>query len=281
MTGLSLPSGPLGSVLRKPSPAPFMPVDSGRGVLLCILGPPGVGKSSVLSQFPNVKFVVDRRDQGILDLMDYSAATHVNLRRDQIDVASDYLDLKAKLEMAVTGPASSVVIESLVGIQALCDDKCLKEDFEGKINPFVNYQNGYVASSVRYFQPLLDLMILGQEKGKNIFLTGHSKVGSGKNVSGDDWVSQISQSSPAVARRIDATFANIFHIGSTVSTVKPSGKIRASGMSTSIYVDINPFFPAKNRMGLNGSIPYPSGVKESYIVLCSALSLDPLTGKRR
>lgn len=259
---------------------------SGRGILVCLIGLPGTGKSSLLSQFPNCEFIVDKRDQGILDLMDYSSTTGVRLNRSDVTVADSYLNYKGSLEAAIEGPKQTIICESMTGIQSLCDDHCLRTDYgyPGDVranNRFVNYQEGYKIASNTYFQTLLDLMIKGQTKGKNMWLTGHSKVGQGKNITEDDWVSQVLNNDAAYCRRIDATFATILHIGTHVQIIAPKGKVRASGDVTfSLYPDFNPFFPAKNRMGLHNEIELPRSLPLAYKHLCAGLRLSPLTGIR-
>ena len=259
---------------------------SGRGVLVCLIGLAGTGKSSLLAQFPNCEFIVDKRDQGILDLMDYSETTGVNLPRSSVTVCDNYLNYKGTLEAAIEGPSDTIVLESLVGIQSFCDDYTMSHDYDSASNPkagnqFVNYRQGLILSANVHFQALIDLMIRGQNSGKNIFLTGHSKIGSGKSVTSEDWVSQVLENSPEIGRRVNASFATILHIGQSVATIKPAGKVRATGdIVYSIYTELNPYFPAKNRMGLHGEIEYPSSPQEAYLVLCKALKLDPNTGKR-
>lgn len=256
--------------------APQQPIST-RGVLVFLISQPGMGKSSMLSQFPNCRFIVDYRDQGILDLIDYGA---VPLPRKNVVVCGDFASYHKALAESVDGNWQTIVCESLVGIQAICEDLCLLKDYDSKLNTFNNFSNGTRAAANTYFQALLDLMLKGQNLGKNMFLTGHSKVGTGKNISGEDWVSATTQCAPAFAARLEATFANIFHIGATVSTMSTGARIKATGYDVNMYTTWNPFFPAKNRMGLSVNIPYPNNLKEAYKALCQGLKLSPLTGTR-
>lgn len=253
---------------------------TGRGLLCCLLSRPGMGKSSLLAQIPNIKFICDSRDQGILDLMEYSSATKVRLQPHQVEICNTYYDLCVALDNAQHEEFTSFAIESIVGIQAFCEDTCLKEEYGGSSATYQAYRNGKDAAAMVYFQRILDKMIRLQSLNKNCFLTGHSRIGTGKAVSGEDWVSQVLESLPEVGRRVDATFQLILHIGSTISTVAPKGKVRATGMDTKIYCDFNPFFPAKNRMGLHDPIDYPADPVEAYRVVCSTLGYNPTTFQR-
>lgn len=277
-------------LLSKPKPKAQ---DSGRGLLIALLSQPGLGKSSLLSQFPHVHFICDYRDQGILDLIDYKTATKVKLGLKDVTVVSSYGELVNAIKVVINDPDIwTIVIESLVGIQAFCTERCLDIDYQFKENPgkarnnYINYRNGHDLAANCHFQEILDLMIQGQIKGKGIFFTGHAKIGTAKSVTvgTDDHIADLIESTPEMARRVNATFANILHIGSTSLTTKSYGmpKAKATGEIThSIYCTNNPHFPAKNRMGLFNDIDYPCDVELAYQTLCAALSLDPLTGKRK
>lgn len=269
------------------------PADSGRGLLAALISQPGLGKSSLLAQFPHVHFICDSRDQGILDLIDYRQATKVKLGVKDVEVVKSYDELEQSLKAAIVNPDYwTIVCESLVGIQAFCTQRCLEQDYQLAENPgkarnnYINYRNGHDLAANSHFQGILDLMIKGQENGKGMWMTGHSKVGTAKSITvgTDDFIADLIECTPEMARRVNATFANIFHIGSTSITSKTFGmpKAKATGESTrSIYCTHNPHFPAKNRMGLFNDIDYPEDVELAYQTLCAAMSLDPATGRRK
>lgn len=273
------PTAELEQAIVKPATKPVFR-HTGRGLLACLLAKPGMGKSSLLAQIPRIKFITDFRDQGILDLMEYSATTGVRLKPEQVQVCSTYDDLDSALEQALNEDFPSYAVESIVGIQSLCEDKCLKVEYGGNSALYQAYRNGKDSAANVYYQKICDRMIMLQNRGKNVWHTGHARTGTGKAISGDDWVSQVLESLPEIGRRVDATFQLILHIGSTVATVKPAGKVRATGMDTKMYVDVNPHFPAKNRMGLVDPIDYPASPQEAYRAVCAALKFNPITFRR-
>lgn len=254
-----------------------LPKPSGRGLLICLLAKPGLGKTSLLAQIPDVEFICDCRDQGILDLIEYAEQTKVFIPRERIHVVDSFQSLLTTVKMS---SAPTLAIESLVGIQALCEDQALEIDYESSAKGFCAFRNGFDTAANKYFQELIDVLLDKQEKKQNVFVTGHAKTGTAKAVVGDDWVSQVMECRPEIARRVDASFQNILHIGSITSTSKPAGKVRAGGMSTQMYFDINPHFPGKNRMGLVGSEEYPADAESAYKMLCNLLKFSPTTFRR-
>lgn len=253
----------------------------GRGLLICLISRPGLGKSSLLAQIPGIEFICDRRDQGILDLMEYPDETGVRISRDKVEIVKTFDDLKSALIAKSKSSCPVVGLESLVGIQSLCEDDALRIDYENKGGSFQNFQNGPNTAANKYYQQLIDIMLDMQTQDQTVIMTGHAKLGTGKAISGEDWISQVLEASPAMVRRIEASFSAILHIGSTISVNKQNKvKIRATSMDTNVYVDVNPYFPAKNRMGLVDTFPWPPTAKEAYLELCKALRLNPATFKR-
>lgn len=276
---MALPLPKPAGLLAKPQPA--QQPSSGRGVLACIIGRPGVGKSSVLGMFPNCTFICDPRDQGILDLIDYGKTTGISFPRNRVIVASDFNTFIRDLKLAIASTAQTIVCESIVGIQALCEDHCFINDYKSDAFKFANFQNGSITSANVYFQQIIDYMIAGQNAGKNMFLTGHTKIGSGgKAVVGEDWVAQTMDCSPAMARRIEASFANIFNIGLVVNVEKIGGKQKVGTHSLKLFTTFNPLFPAKNRMGLTEDYDLPSTAKGTFDLVCKLMALNPATGVR-
>lgn len=280
----------------KPATKPatkLVSVSSGRGLLIALLSNPSMGKSSLLSQFPNVHFICDSRDTKILDLMDYSEQTGVALRREQVEVVTSFIDLCDAVITASKDPeVSTIVIESLVGVQALATDHCMNTDYGYLTDPvkakngFINYRNGHEMTAMVYFQKLLDCMLAAQTKGKNVFITGHTKLGTAKSITvgTEDFIADIIECSPEIARRLKATIPNILHIGATNITQKAYGqpKAKATGESTStLYCTQNPHFPAQNCLGVYSDIEFPRDPKLAYQAVCDLFKLDLTTGKRR
>jgi hypothetical protein len=155
-------------------------------------------------------------------------------------------------------------------------------DHGGDLSPksFLNYQAGPIQADNKYFKTLIDIMQLCQNRGKHVLLMGHTKVQPVKNPGGDDWLAASLACNERFAIRIGATFSNIFHIVDLVSTSgRDTTKSKASSESTRfVYVNANPQYVAKNRLGLIAGFPFPSSGKEAFLKFCSETKRSPKTG---
>lgn len=252
-----------------------------RGQLLCLLGAPGMGKSSWAAQWPGVRFVIDPRDEGIIDLV-YEQLLPIKF--EQVLRAENYIQFKANLYSCLTDPScKTIVLESISGIQDLCWDECSRMDHGNDMSKrsFLNYQEGPIGADSKYFKSIVDTLQLAQNRGKHSILTGHTKVGPTKNVDGDDWLKELLDADPRFAKRINATFSNIFHIVDLVDPTKKGGQFKAGEATRFVHCTTNPKYFAKNRMGLLGGFPFPSDPKAAYLAYCKHTNRNPLTGYRK
>ena len=257
---------------------PSMPL---RGMLACLVGPPGCGKSSFVAQWPSPEAIIDPRDQGLVDLA-YEGL--ISLPLSKIHTATDFDSYKNNLSVAVAGQSKTLILESITGIQALCHDAVAIADFEGKQDAkFLSYQTGPISAADRYFQQLLDLMLKAQALGKHVWLIGHTKIGTVKNVTGEDYMGTIMGCTGAMALRIQAAFTNVFVLADSPDTNKKSTHLvkGSSNFVRWMYPHTNPLFPSKNRMGLVCEFEFPSDPKEAYLEFCKRTNRSPSTGYRK
>lgn len=230
--------------------------------------------------FKDVVFICDPRDQSVKDLVSYGS---ISTPADII-VAQDFTSFLQAITDFRQSDHKVLVCESMTGIGALCDDMALITDFGNDKYKFVNFQNGYITAANVYFQKLIDEWLACQDLGKIVFVTAHTKVsGSGKNVTGEDWVSSALDTTPQIGRRLQATFPNIFNIGWYTSTEKVGARQKATDMKLKLYTGFNPLFPGKSKLGLtldDAEIDYPSSMEKVYELYCRLFRLSPETNKR-
>lgn len=265
-------------------PMPTAPVPSAlppRGMLLCLLAPPGMGKSSFGAEWPAPHFVIDPRDEGIIDLI-YEGA--VNLSMASVHQCSDYTGYKSNLHNCINNPAcKTIVCESVGGIMDLCWAACSTEQFDGDLSKkkFLNFQDGPTIADQRYFAPLCDLMQMAQRRGKHVILMGHIKTKQKPNVAGEDWLESTLAADKYMTARVEKTFQNILQMADVVSTLgKKIGVKAESDFQRFVYTHQNPQYFAKNRMGLTSAFQCPMTAKAFYFKFCEVTHRNPKTGYR-
>lgn len=251
-----------------------------RGQLIALIGAPGLGKSTLACQWPQpIEAIIEKSDQGILDLA-YNRL--IPLKSEDIRLCDNYDQFKNTLNAAIDGPSATIVVENLRGFQALCLDYVSAVYHKGDRSnqSFLNYQAGPRQACDQFFTPLIQTMLKGQQRGKNIIFVGHSRPSTKQNNTGEDWLSDIIELDKAFSAVLCSAFSNVFHIVDDTMTEKQSGRFKASGACRVMYVAANPFYFAKNRMGLKGEILITENPRDAYLDYCKKARLDPTTGYR-
>lgn len=264
-------------------PNPFDTVKPPRGIFITLLGEPGTGKSSFADQWPACRFVIDPRDEGIIDLC-YEGLTKTPL--ENIFKSSDYVAYKSNIVRAMNDPGcKTIVCESIDGIQDLCLDHCSKTDHGGDTGPtsFRNYQAGPIQADSKYFKELIDMLQLAQNRGKHIILVGHVKTKPKPNPGGADWLCSTFSCDDRFGARIGKTCSAVLQIVDLVSTAgrdQTRSKATSSEANRFVYTSANPLYSAKNRIGLSGGFIFPKTPAEAYMAWCQYSKRSPKTGYR-
>ena len=250
-----------------------------RGMLICLLGPAGYGKSSLAAEFPAPEAIIDPRDEGLIDLI-YEGLIPMKLQ--DVHKSTSFTSYKNNLQASLSTPSKTVICESLTGIQALCQDEASAKDYEGdrSTSKFYNYQAGPRTAADKYFQQLLDLMLKLQNIGKHVILVGHTVANIEKNQEGEDYLATFIGADKQTTARIKTTFQNIFVIVDITKTFKKGSTVKPSESSTWIFPQVCSKYPSKNRLGLKQEFIYPSSSKAAYLEVMKQCRRNPATGYR-
>lgn len=252
-----------------------------RGLLCCLVGEAGCGKSSFATQWPSPEAIVDPRDEGLIDLI-YEGL--IPMKIEQVHRSANYLQYFNNLKASVAGSAKTLICESITGIQAMCYAHASHIDYDNDLShkKFLNYQNGPITAAEKYFQALLDLMLVAQNKGKHVLLIGHIVNKTKPNLEGEDYLSMLLGADKQMTLKISATFMNIFVIAQEMIVSEGGDKKKGSSTYKNwMFAHKNPKYPSKNRMGIVSEFLFPSTAKEAYVTFCDKTNRDPRTGYRR
>lgn len=253
-----------------------------RGLLSLILGPAGTGKSSFCAQWPNPTFIIDNRDEGILDLI---SERQVPLSASQVTQCDSHSGYCAALLRAVNSDYQSIICESLLGIIALSMDHCSREQHGGDRSPksFLNFQAGPISAIDKFLDDMVSLMMMGQNRGKHVWLVGHTEQATAKNIAGSDYLAAKMAADKRATALVAARFMNVFVLADEINVegrANQVGKV-ASDSTRWMFPHANPRYPSKNRMGLTCEFPFPPNAKDAYIKFCEVTSRNPRTGYRQ
>lgn len=252
-----------------------------RGLLCCLVGPAGCGKSSFAAQWPSPEAIIDPRDEGLIDLI---YEKQIDLPINKVFKSTSFASYRNNLSASVDGPCKTIICESITGIQAMCYGITSKDDYDNDLShkKFLNYQNGPITSAEKYFQVLLDLVLKAQNKGKHVWLIGHTVPKTVPNIEGEDFLATVLGADKQMTLRIKSTFMNIFVIAHAPVLKEGRGATKSTDdFKRWVYAHENPLYPSKNRMGIREEFPFPDTAKAAYLDFCQRTNRDPRTGYRK
>lgn len=265
---------PLPKSLPKPIPKGSTPVKSKgyprgyhgaeaiRGV---VFGPPGIGKTSWASAWPNTGFICDRNEMSIIDLVRFKQADEPLF----VEPVSSWGAVLEQLELIKRNrPCQTLVLESILGLERLSHIHHCEDAFDGDWSDkgFMSFNKGPKQSASRVWVPFLEQLEDIRNVGINVLLLGHSAQKTYQNPTGPDYDEFTCQCDKATWAETNKWADLIVFYRSEVDLEgkQLKKKIRVGTEDRVLYLSPCAAWPAKNRFGLPPSIVVGESYKEAY-----------------
>jgi hypothetical protein len=210
---------------------------------MLIHGITGTGKTSILANFPRVKFLVDPTERGVEILAERGRIPPPL----DIIVVHDYDSLLSGLE-SIDG-CDNVVIETLYGIQTIGFDYHCLQAFDGDFSKhgYFNYQNGPRLFAQDVWPKFLALCDEVRERGINVSISAHSKPKMTTNALGRDFQKYVIYGHEDVVIKTVGWAQAVGFLGNDVD-VGQDKKIKE--FTKFLHFGALPHYDAKNWLGL-------------------------------
>lgn len=237
--------------------------------------PPGVGKTSLAAEFPDVVFLVVARETGIEELKaDRLVPTGIPVS----PAFEKWIDVVQFVDELRTGnhPFKYLAVDSLSALQELCFRYVSAKFFNGDRGPagFLSYGKGYEKAEEEWQLFIDQLEGMRATKDMGIILIAHSTMATESNVFGENWVKVV----PQLHKRLsDVTvkWASLVGYMEYVANVaaKNDGHAKAQTMGgkRQMIVAPHPACVSKNRYNINDAIPLGTSAKEGFAHLMNAI----------
>ena len=246
-----------------------------RGVGLVLYGDPGIGKTSLAAQFPKPIRGVSCNDEGFADLIDSGQIDEGMIEEETVSSYTELMNLTKQSDDVAT-----YVVDGITGVTQFMGADILKKNYGGNIENFGSFSSGWRIEGPIWTERFLNQCTLLRNKGVNVILLGHKRVGTEDNVISTNYKSASINTEkwmkPLYVQWAQATLylTMDFDIRITKTWKKKATEAKVdedldSPISRVMYTDMHPSHDAKNRLGLPVSISMGDSAKEAYYNLVS------------
>lgn len=233
------------------------------------------GKTSFAAQAPKPIFFLAPGEDGLLTLIDNGELPETPYLDAQVKT---FTDLKAHLRsilLAEKWPFSTLVIDTLNGIEPLLINHCIEKDFEGSRKNYDAWNKGQKTFLGEYIKELLSILDeIRLRKNMAIILICHSQVKTFTNPEGpnyDRWEPTLVKEFWALVDRwVDAILFGNFEVLVDAAPKQAKGK-GMGGQTRIIYTERHAAYDAGNRLGLPPEIDCGATPQEAWANFKNAL----------
>lgn len=252
---------PKKAVKKKVSTSKKLAQPKTRPEFVLVHGMPGVGKTSFGAFAPKPLFIIDRQEEGILDLISSGLIPRTQLSEEDIWKVPHTAEhpgwstLLQKCDEACFTDYETVVFDSLTGFEKMCFQDVCNRDYDGNYSKdgFLSFYQGPKAAAKNEWPAFLEKLADIRDSGKNVILIAHSKIQTIQNPMGPDYDSYkpyLDKETWQVTSRVAETILFLqfdFEVTKERQSTKLKGK--ASGKRC-FYTEWTPAYEAKNRANL-------------------------------
>lgn len=240
---------------------------------MVVIGPPGVGKTSLGAAAPKPVFLIDNQEDGISTL---KASKLVAADIPVLPAVGAWSDANDALGQLATGEHDfrTLVIDTLGGLERLCHEHVCREEFKGVWGEkgFSSYAKGYEVALPLWREFLNRLDRLRSDRGMLIVALAHSLVRPFKNPEGEDYdryIADMHHKTWSVTHKWAdmVLFAN-YHVDVEREGGRHKGK---GGQLRFMNTEHHAAYDAKNRHGLPPAISMGDSGAEAWANLVTEI----------
>lgn len=235
-------------------------------------GPPGCGKTSKWAYLPDVGFLYDSQEEGIVDLVRFKQVPKPKWMYE----ASDWQDTENILASVANHEfgIKNLVVDSGTGFEKYCFQHHCREYFDDNWTKdgFFAFQQGPKNAAKTDWPMFLDWLDTVRKAGIGVVLILHSQVKSVNNPDGenyDQYMPYLDKETWAQTHRW-AKAVIFSNIEVTLTKIGQKTKAKAGSEERCMYFDPGATFIAKNRWGMPTRIDAGGTPEESYNAFLNA-----------